>query len=247
MTNEELVAAIQAGKAELYEQLWEQVERLVAWKASRVIRVLGGQGGVEFGDLYNSCYPAMLEAVKTYKPATGAFSTWFMYYIKTTLADVAGYRTVKMRKDPLRCATSLSTPIGGEDNDGTLSDITADPKGQLSLDSVEARIMFEQIQIELNSALEAIPEDCRNILQQRYFQQKTLAEVGQDMGKTAEEIQSLEQKGIRAMRQPRIAKRLRPLYEDFDFYSFSGLGSFRNCSMSVQEKYVIQQEKSRDK
>lgn len=60
-------------------------------------------------------------------------------------------------------------------------------------------------------------------------------------------IQSLEQKGIRAMRQPRIAKRLRPLYEDFDFYSFSGLGSFRNCSMSVQEKYVIQQENSRDK
>lgn len=239
MSNEEIVARIQAGEEDLCGVLWEQVERLVAWKCIRLIRALNGFGGVEFGDLYDSCYPAMLEAIKTYKPATGAFSTWFMFYVKTAFAEATGYRTVRAREDPLRYATSLSLPIGEDEDDGTLSDVTPDPESQAALDQVEVGIMFEQIREALAEALTEIPADQSQVLQQRFFEQKTLAEVGEAMGMTADEVNGLESKGIRAMRHPRIAKKLRPLYEEFNFYNGSGMGAWENSGLSVQERYLI--------
>lgn len=239
MSNEEIVARIQAGEEHLCGVLWEQVERLVAWKSIRVIRTLNGFGGVEFGDLYNSCYPAMLEAIKTYNPATGAFTTWFMYYIKTAFADSTGYRTVRAREDPLHHATSLSSPIGEDEDAGTLSDVTSDPNSQAALELIEAEMMLEQIREALAEALTEIPADQSQVLQLRFFEQKTLVEVGEAMGMTADEINGLESKGIRAMRHPRIAKKLRPLYEDFDFCNGSGMGAWRKSGLSIQERYLI--------
>ena len=52
MSNEELVAAIQSGEDRMGE-LWAQVEKLVMWKAHRVMTALDGRGGVEFDDLFN--------------------------------------------------------------------------------------------------------------------------------------------------------------------------------------------------
>lgn len=53
MSNEELVAEIQAGSAELMGQLWDQVAGLIKWKAKRIMTVLEGcpGRGVEFEDL----------------------------------------------------------------------------------------------------------------------------------------------------------------------------------------------------
>ena len=66
MTNEELAEKIHEGDESMIPQLWAQVERLVRWKANRTLHALGGAGGVEFGDLYNSGYLAFVDAVKTY-------------------------------------------------------------------------------------------------------------------------------------------------------------------------------------
>lgn len=101
MSNEEIVARIQAGEEDLLETLWLRVERLIKWKANRVIRALNGYGGVEFDDLVNSCYPALIDAVKTYNPCNGAFTTWFMFYIQTAFAVITGNRTVRDRNDPI--------------------------------------------------------------------------------------------------------------------------------------------------
>lgn len=242
MSNEEIVARIQAGEEDLCGVLWEQVERLVAWKTRRVIRALDGYGGVEFGDLYNSSYPAMLEAIKTYSPATGAFSTWFMYYVQKAFAEATGHRTKRTREDPINHAVSLSQPIGEDEDDGTLSDVTPDPQSQAALESTEADILFEQIRDALAEALTEIPADQSEVLQQRFFEQKTLVEVGEAMEMTAYEVHKLENCGLRAMRHPRIARKLRPLYEDFDFYSGTGLGAFRSSGMSIQERYLIRME-----
>ena len=245
MTNEEIVARIQAGEVDLMETLWVHVERFAAWKSSRVIRALNGFGGVEFGDLYNSCYLALIDAVKTYNPDNGAFTTWFMFYIQTAFAVITGNRTMRARNDPLRNYVSLSTSIGDDDTDGMLSDVTPDPHGQDSLISTEARIMYEQIQRELDRALSMIPPEQGHILQQHYLKGKTIETIGQEMGIAASVIQNTEYKAIRAMRQPRISKRLKPLYEDFDFYGCSSMSSFRRSGMSIQEQYVIQKEKEK--
>lgn len=246
MSNEEIVARIQAGEEHLMETLWVQVERFAAWKSSRVIRALNGFGGVEFGDLYNSCYVALIDAVKTYNPNNGAFTTWYMFYIQTAFAVITGNRTARARNDPLQKYVSLSTPIGDNDTDGMLSDVTPDPHGEDSLISTEARIMYEQIQRELDRALSMIPPEQCYILQQHYLKGKTFETIGQEMGIAASDIQNTEYKAIRAMRQPKISKRLKPLYEEFDFYGCSNPSSFRRSKMSVQERYVIWKESMKE-
>lgn len=87
MSNEELVAVIQAGASERMGELWEQVCGLVKWKANHAMTAMEGfpGRGVEFDDLYQSGYPAMVSAVEAYDPAAGAFSTWFMYHAKNSL------------------------------------------------------------------------------------------------------------------------------------------------------------------
>ena len=54
MTNEELVALIQAGERDKLPELWEQVERFVALQANRLLHAMGPDkaalAGVEFGD-----------------------------------------------------------------------------------------------------------------------------------------------------------------------------------------------------
>ena len=60
MTNEELVALIQAGERDRLPELWDRVERFVASRANRLLIAIGPDkaalAGVEFGDLYNSGY-----------------------------------------------------------------------------------------------------------------------------------------------------------------------------------------------
>lgn len=245
MTNEEIVARIQAGEEDLTETLWLQVERLIKWKANRVIRSLNGFGGVEFNDLVNSCYPALIDAVKTYNPCNGAFTTWFMFYILRAFTEATGCRTVRTKNDPLQNAVSLFSPIGEDDGDGTLLDVTADPLGESAFINAEARMMYEILQKEIDQALSMIPPEQSHILQQHYLEGKTIETIGLEMGIAASVIQNTEYKAIRAMRQPRISKRLKPLYEDFDFYGCSSMSSFSRSGMSIQERYVIQKEKEK--
>lgn len=247
MSNEEIVARIQAGEETLCGVLWDQVEKLAAWKARRYIHALDGFGGVEFEDLYNSCYPAMLEAIKTYDPAAGAFSTWFMYNIKTAFAVAAGCQTAKAKEDPLHYAISLSQPIGEDEDDSVLSDVIQDTQSHVAFELAEAQILFGQIQETLAEALREIPADQSEVLQKRYFEKKNLAETGQALGITSSSVRSLENKGLRAIRQSNIVNKLRPLYNDFDYYSGSGLGAFRSSGMSIQERYLVYEEQQKAK
>ena len=41
MSNEELALAIQSGETERMGELWEQVEKFIAWNAQRVMPTLG--------------------------------------------------------------------------------------------------------------------------------------------------------------------------------------------------------------
>ncbi len=149
MSNEELVADIQAGAVDLTGQLWEQVEGLVKWKAKRIMTVLEGcpGRGVEFEDLYQSGYLAMVAAVDTYDPASGAsFSTWLMYHLKTVFAEATGYRTQKGRQEPLNNYLSLDTPLTDDADSDNLMDVVADPAGLQWREHLEESMWRKQLQ-----------------------------------------------------------------------------------------------------
>ncbi len=245
MSNEELVAAIQAGEDRMGE-LWDQIEKLVMWKAHRVMTALDGRGGVEFDDLYQSGYPALVAAVDSYKPECGAFSTWLGYHLKTAFADATGYRSKKQQQDPIHRATSLDTPLADETDSDDLMAIIADPAGMKGLEAAEEAIYRQQLHDALEAALDAIPEDCGEILRQRYYEGRTLADLAEVHGVTPERVRKKEYEAIRHLRRPKAACHLRPFY-DFDFYCGTGLSAFQHTGMSIQERYLVIEEERRER
>ena len=69
MTNEELVALIQAGDRDRMGELWQNVERFVWQQAYR--RTQQGAEGDTVEDLYQSGYLALVDAANTYDPCKG--------------------------------------------------------------------------------------------------------------------------------------------------------------------------------
>lgn len=243
MSNEEIVGMIQEGRADLLEELWQQIARLVHWKANRVIASLGTYRAVEFDDLYQSGYLAMVAAVETYRPDTGKFSNWFMYYLKTAFAEAGGIRSQKQSKDPLHSAIRLEMPIGDDEGEGVLLDLIPDPAGELDLINTEERVYQQQLHDALETVLNRLHEDQQIMLRKRYYEGHSIVQLAEERGVTTEAVRQAERNGLRSMRMPRNQKLLRPFWEhDFAYTGYSGLGAFRRSGMSVQERYLIQKE-----
>jgi len=244
MSNEELVAEIQAGATERMSELWEQVEGLIKWNANRIMTVLEGcpGRGVEFEDLYQSGYLAMVTAVNTYNPTAGGnFATWLMYHLKSAFAEATGYRTQKGRQEPLNNYLSLDTPLTDDTDSDSLMDLIADPSGQNGIISAEDALYREQLHDAMEEALSAIPEQYADALRLRYYDGLSLNRAGEIRGVSGERIRSMENKGIRLLRRSQIACYLRPFY-DFDVYCGTGLGAFQRTGRSIQEHYLIREE-----
>ena len=247
MSNEELVAAIKRGEDRMGE-LWKQIEMLVKWKANRVMGALEARGGcgVVFEDLHQSGYLALVEAVETYDPAAGAFSTWFMYYLRNAFAEATGYRTKRGQNEPLNNSFSLDKTVDDESDGTPFGEFVPDPKATATMLSIEEKLWREQLHEALEEALAALPEQSAEVLRLRHYRGLTLADVGEIHGTTAERIRQMENKAIRQLRKPSIACHLRPFY-DFDFYCGTGLGAFQHTGMSIQERYLVIEEEAQER
>lgn len=249
MSNEELALAIQQGDRERMGELWEQIEGLVKWKASRIVTALELQGrscGVEYDDLVQCGFPAMVSAVETYKPENGAFSTWFMVYLKKEFAEATGTRTSRSYNEPLNAAVSLDAPIGDDSDSAAMWEIIPDPLCMTGFEAVEA----EQYRGQLHNALEAAMGELSpvqaDILRRRYWQGLALRAIGEDMGKSGERVRGIEREAIRELRRPRISRQLK-CFIDFDMYHGTGLGAFLSSGNSIQERYVLKQERMEER
>ena len=242
MTNEEIVARIQAGEHELMETLWNQVSGLVKWKANQVITALDGRCGVEFGDLYDSGYLATVDAVGTYNQERGAFHTWMMFYVKSAFAKATGFRTQRAKKDPMQTAMSLSSPVGDDEDNGELIDLIPDPNSKRAMERVEEQIWNKQLHKVFEDVFSEISEEQGKVLRHRYYAGCSIVETGKELGLPVEDVRRLERTGLQAMRHPRMAKKLRPFF-DFDYFYGTSLGAFKITGTSVQERYLIHMER----
>lgn len=243
MSNEEIVARIQTGETGLYEALWDQVVDLVKWKANRVMAALEGRGGVEFDDLVNSGYPALVAAVGSYQSDKGAFSTWFMLRLKTAFAEATGYRTPRQSREPLHHAVSLDAELDDESG-GVLADVVPDPKGEAGLRSVEQSIYQKQLHEAMEKALSHIPATQSEVLRLRYYDGLTIEQIANAKGKrTAEAARQIVNKGLRSMRKSTILRK----FCDFNLYAGTGLGAFNRTGTSVQDRYLIWEEERKER
>lgn len=247
-TNEELAKEAQKGDAETIEALWMQVQNLVKWKANRVLTVLEQQGrlrGLEFEDLLHTGYIAMLEAVQTFNPAQGSFSTWLNYYLQSAFANISGYKNGKYR-DPIHSAVSLDLPLSEDPDGGVMYETIPDPKAAEDLEAVEDAIWQQQLHNTLEEILAEIPEVSTKVLRLRFYQNQTLTEVGSAFSVGTEMARQMERQALRELRKPKRSRKLSP-FLDFNVYSGTGLTTFRATGTSIQERYLIREEKKRTK
>ena len=249
VTNEQLVAAIQNGESGRMSELWEQVQGLVKWKVQKLMTALELRGtfcGVEFDDLVQCGYPAMVAAVESYSPESGSFSTWLMYHLQKEFAEATGYRTKRGRCEPLNEAYSLDKPLTDESDSAVFGDLIPDQRAAVTMESVEERTFHWQLKQAVDRALSELPADVAEVLRLRNYERLTLDEIGERWQLSRERIRQMENKGIRKLREPKIACILRP-FLDFDFYSSTGLTAYRQSGMSVQERYVVMEEQRRER
>ena len=192
MSIDELVAAVQAGDDSKLWELWDKISGLVKWKASHTmtaLELLNDVCRVEFDDLYQSGYFAMLSALETYKPENGAFSSWLMYYLQTSFAETAGYRTKQGRIE--NAAASLDEPLDNEEQKSRRVDFITDETAQDAIESIEEREYQKQLHDAMEAALEELPEKQGQVLRLRYFKRQTLGEIGEIMGVSVERVRQM--------------------------------------------------------
>ena len=242
MSNEELVAEIQAGAAERMSELWGQIDGLVKQQAKRVISALelrGNPCGIEFEDLYQTGYIALVDAVNTYKLDGMSFASWLVYYLKSAFAAATGYRTTSGQNEPLNNALSLDMPTGDESDGLTLGDCVEDPKAADEIAVTVEELWKNQLSDALNEALATIPKQQADILRLRYFEEQSLEDTRRQLGISRDRVAQEERRGLRQLRTDTLLQ-----FYEFDYYGGTGLTAFRNSGRSVQERYMIELERN---
>lgn len=241
MTNEALVSLIQSGERDRLPELWEQVERFVAAQAHKRLILSGGLGGVEFNDLYNAGYIALVAAADTYDPLAGkSFTGWLATALKTAFAEAGGYRSRKQSLDPLHRAGSLDAPVGDE-NDTATWELIADPGAAQGFQNAEDRVYLAQLHDALEKALAELPAQQSGTLRDRFYRAHTLEEIAAAGGVYAETVRQWQMKGLRTLRKRRELQQF--VEERTPYYLHVGVNEFQRTGESAVERIVIRRER----
>lgn len=242
MTNEELAVLIQNGETDKRYDLWTQVERLAACWANQYARKLTTMGAVTneqdaVDDLFNGCgYPAMCAAVEAFDPERGNFSTLFHFYFMREARGLLGWRSTK--RDAMCGAVSLNQPLSEDEGGGELQDTIVDPTDAYT--DTERLIWLSQLRGTMQSALDGLPAQAADVICEHYYEQRTLKEIGQSHGMSAERARRIETKAFRCLRGSRKGGELAHfLYTDGDVRAAglygSGLAAFRRTGERATE------------
>ena len=159
VSNEELVALIQAGDRDRIVELWHQVQRMVYAQATR----WAGLGGTTIEDLTQAGFIAVLRAVDSYDPSRGTkFSTHLFQRLRAELSAATGQHTKQARLDPLQNAVSLDAPLTDDDDSDTFADLIPDPAAEAAIEGMDVRLGVAGVLAEL-------PEEQRKAVYDKYW------------------------------------------------------------------------------
>ena len=137
---------------------------------------------------------------------------------------------------------SLEEGIPGTEGE-TFGDIIADPNS--NIDELEERIQRQQISQEVRQLLDHLPDREKQVLQMRYFEDRSLAECAAVLGVSPSTVRNIQQRAL---------KKLRPFASResaADVYSLAvkgiGFQSFRHTLTSSTERVALELIKHEEK
>lgn len=249
MTNEELAIEIQNGKTEYLPVLWEQIEAFVKWKANQCFQKLLDNPdislSIEFDDLYDSGYFAMLNAVKYFKPETGyKFLTFLDLPLKTAFNEIISGRSGTTRlskRDPLNHSFSLDTPLK-DDGEATYGDTIADDTD--IAENVIEGIVQQELHNDLEAALSRLETSEEKVIRSYYYDRLDLQEIGEEMNVTSARVGQIKNSALRKLRRPEVRRDLEKYIDSrTNFYLRVGAKSQK----SPVELIVLRREELRNR
>ena len=196
MTNEEIVLEIQRGRSDLVSELWERVSRL-AFRMMLAYRQYAERRGVEWEDLQQEAFLAVVAAVDNFDPERGKFSTFLKFAVQRQAAAACGYRSKHGQHEPLNYAASLDAALAADDEgSATLADLIPDPAAERVLTGVLDKTALSP----LAEAVQALPDAQRAAIIARYYDEQAF-----DKRACAA--------ALRTLRHPDISRQFRGLLE----------------------------------
>lgn len=154
--------------------------------------------------------------------------------------DAGGVRQLK-RVAKTAVVKSLDAPAPGGEEEGTaLSDTVAAPEDAegMVLDKVQA----EQLKAVIWPLVDALPGRQPEVLRARFLERKEFKDIGAETGHSLQNAYQTYRGGLRNLRQPGKANRLRPFLKDYiDTHAYRGNGaaSFSRTGTSSTEWTAI--------
>lgn len=268
MTNEQLVALIQAGidTAANMARLWEQNRRFIFKTANKY------KGQAEEDDLVQEGYLGLCRAVDGYDPEQGVeFLSYAGYWIRHSMVrhihnngtvripvheqgrlyqyrklcsaflleggreptnreigyylglDAGGVRQLK-RAAKMAVVKSLDAPAPGDDEGTALSDTAAAPEDVEGM--VLDKVQVEQLKAVIWPLVDALPGRQPEVLRARFLEGKEFKDIGAETGHSLQNAYQAYRGGLRNLRQPGKANRLRPFLKDYiDTHAYRGNGA----------------------
>lgn len=136
--------------------------------------------------------------------------------------------------------SSLSAPIGADDEEMTLEDTVA--SGENLEEDCIIRLDRETMKRELWIAVDSLPADQAQTIRCRYMDGMTLKETGEHQGVSIERVRQNDRKAIRTLRLNKYSRKYRGYYEEYlsaASVHHVGVNSFQRTWTSEVERAVM--------
>lgn len=251
MTNEQLAEEIQRGNKDLLPLLWENTRKILYklcgkyWRFYSETLTLHGHS---FDDLRQESYSALIFAVRQFKSEREyKFTTYLNYALKHVIRSL-----LRNKADVLNLPGTQSLEqklIEGDDESAVLvGDTIADERAAEAFEKIER---LDEYKV-LYEAVDSLPDDQREIIQERYFKGLTYRRISELHGVAVSRVQQLHSLAIERLRKGKEGEKLRKVYgengERFPKprtsggnYSIrhKGVRAFKSSGTSVVEDYVL--------
>ncbi|MDL2232251.1 sigma-70 family RNA polymerase sigma factor [Ruminococcaceae bacterium OttesenSCG-928-L11] len=204
-------------------ELWDNTRWLIHKLMSRYFP-LCPRYGLEVQDLKQEEYLAMMKAVEAFDPDRGLkFNSYLHFSVQAAVHGAFGHRSGKASTVRL---VSINELVAGSD-DFTIGDTLEDETASAEMENVVEGAYHKQFVSCLEECMKGMLPRYADVIRARYLEGKTIKQLADEMGVTAERVRQIEGKALRKLRHPLCSRQLQSfLY--YDDVKGSGFRAFRD-------------------
>lgn len=216
------------------EKVVEQYTGWVKRIANRYAALLERTGSIDYEDLCQVGYLALLKAKESYSPSGGAsFMTYSAFGIRSAIRRELGFSSDGQLPPILK---SLDEPLDDE-ADATLADMIEDPNIMPFDESMIEAETKEETVAEVHAAVDRLKnQKQRDTIKRIWFDGEARNGIAADIGLSPQRVSAIEKRGFRELRQD---KQLVKIAKDIVPFIHVGSSRFNTTWTSATEWAVL--------